>query len=184
MKKKYYCIDCGKEITYGSAKSGNGRCKSCANKGERNPNFGKSPRKGHHHSEETKNKIRNSKYHQNQRGKNNPNYKDGRKSLYDSIRSLIEYFEWRNKVYKRDKYTCQECYKRDGHIHAHHKKSFAELLQEFLKYYDQFSPMEDKETLVRLAMKWQPFWDIDNGKTICYDCHNIKHPSMNFKKED
>ena len=31
---------------------------------------------------------------------------------------------------------------------------------------------EDKETLVRLAFTYKPFWDIDNGKTLCEECHN------------
>ena len=56
-------------------------------------------------------------------------------------------------------------------MEAHHKNPFAELLNEFLKEYDQFSPIEDKETLVRLAMKWKSFWDIDNGECLCEDCH-------------
>jgi len=30
----------------------------------------------------------------------------------------------------------------------------------------------DKETLVRLAITYEPFWDIDNGETLCIDCHN------------
>jgi len=47
------------------------------------------------------------------------------------------------------------------------------ITKEFLKEYDQFSPIEDKETLVRLAMKWQPFWDVDNGKCLCEDYHKI-----------
>lgn len=39
--EKYYCIDCGKEIGINSALYGQGRCRSCAHKEKRNPNFGK-----------------------------------------------------------------------------------------------------------------------------------------------
>jgi len=38
-----------------------------------------------------------------------------------------------------------------GSLEVHHKKDFTDLLTEFLKEYDQFSPIEDKETLVRLS---------------------------------
>ena len=31
--------------------------------------------------------------------------------------------------------------------------------------------IEDKETLVRLSITWRPFWDVNNGKTLCEDCH-------------
>jgi len=104
----------------------------------------------------------------------NPAYIDGRTPLTVMIRSLQEYKNWRNKVFKRDNYTCQDCEQVGGQLEAHHKNSFAKLLQEFLKEYDQFSPIEDKETLVRLAIKWKPFWNINNGKTLCKNCHKLK----------
>lgn len=97
----------------------------------------------------------------------------GTTSLALMIRHLQEYRTWRNQIFKRDNYTCQDCKQRGIYLEAHHKKTFAELLREFLKEYDQFSPIEDKETLVRLAMKWKPFWDINNGETLCNNCHNL-----------
>ena len=49
--------------------------------------------------------------------------------------------------------------------------------------YSQFSPIEDKEKLVELAVSYQPFWDIANGKTLCYDCHDLIHKRNNLKGE-
>ena len=103
--------------------------------------------------------------------KNHPMYIDGRTSLSVSIRNMIEYKEWRIQVFKRDNFTCQDCGQIGGSLEAHHKKVFADLLTEFLKEYDQFSPIEDKETLIRLAMKYKPFWDADNGITLCKNYH-------------
>ena len=37
---------------------------------------------------------------------------------------------------------------------AHHKKAFYLILEEFLQQYSQFSPIEDKETLLRLAITY------------------------------
>jgi hypothetical protein len=62
--------------------------------------------------------------------------------------------------------------KRGKNLEAHHnKKPFFIILEEFLKEYSQFSPIEDKETLARLAITYKPFWDVDNGETLCKKCH-------------
>ena len=125
---------------------------------------------GKHHSETTRLKISNNRKGKCV-GKENTNWK-GTTSLYERIRKLPESEQWRESVYKKDNFTCQTCGdKKGGNLHAHHKREFAIILAEFLKEYDQFSPYEDIYTLVRLAMKWQPFWDIDNGETQCKKCH-------------
>lgn len=116
-------------------------------------------------------------------GKASPNWKGGTTSLMNSIHSMKEYNNWRTQIFKRDNYTCQKCYKASiGNIEVHHIKLFKQLLSDFLVEYDQFSPIEDKETLIRLAMKWQPFWDINNGKTLCEDCHKEEHSNLNFNR--
>ncbi len=120
-------------------------------------------RKGKHYSPNTEFKSTNI-------GKNAPSWKGGITDLHDWIRTLSEYKEWRKAVFQRDNYTCQKCGEKRN-IHAHHKKTFSKMLFEFLKQYDQFSPIEDKETLVRLATKYEPFWDINNGQTLCKKCH-------------
>lgn len=64
-------------------------------------------------------------------------------------RECSSYKEWREAVYQRDDYTCQKCGQRGGKLNAHHIKSYA-------KYPD-----------LRL--------DINNGITLCVDCHKITH---------
>ena len=105
------------------------------------------------------------------RGKNHWHWQGGITPLGLSIKKLPEYGNWRNEVFKRDSYTCQDCGQIGKKLNPHHKIRFAELLKEFLNEYNQFSPIEDNETLIRLAMKWQPFWEVSNGKTLCEDCH-------------
>ena len=137
------------------------------------------PMYGKHHTEKSLKKMS-----KNRRGKyvgeNNNMWKGGITSLYERIRKLPEYKEWRTAVYERDNYTCQKCGSQEsGTLNAHHnEKSFEDILQEFLQVYDQFSLYEDTDTLVRLAMKYEPFWDISIGITYCEDCHIKKHKTI------
>lgn len=106
-------------------------------------------------------------------GELNSSWKGGRGKLSEMIRNLLEYTQWRVLIFKRDNYTCQECIQKSGNLEAHHhKKPFAQILSEFLQEYNQFSPIEDKETLARIAIGYKPFWDIDDGETLCMKCHS------------
>lgn len=93
--------------------------------------------------------------------------------LHNSIRNLDEYKIWRTQVFKRDNYICQECFQVGGKLESHHIKKFSLIFQEFLKQYSQFSPLEDQETLLRLAITYEPFWDVSNGQTLCEECHKL-----------
>ena len=64
-------------------------------------------------------------------------------------RECKAYSEWRKAVFERDNYTCQSCGKHGGTLNAHHIKPYA-------KY-------EKLRT------------DIDNGTTLCLDCHRKIH---------
>lgn len=80
----------------------------------------------------------------NFRGENHPNWKNGKENL--RIRGRLEYKQWRNSVFERDDWTCQECNKRGGQeLNAHHVKSFA------------------KHPELRFV--------VNNGQTLCIDCH-------------
>ncbi len=138
---------------------------SLANKGHKAWN------KGIPHSEEARRKM--SLAHKVKYGAENNHWKGGITPLSSMIRTSSEYSNWRIKVYQRDYYTCQECFEKSGSIEAHHYiKRFSIILKEFLREYNQFSPIEDREILSRIAINYKPFWDVDNGETLCEDCHN------------
>jgi 5-methylcytosine-specific restriction endonuclease McrA/DNA-binding CsgD family transcriptional regulator len=108
-------------------------------------------------------------------GEDAPRYVDGRTPLCRLIRNLLEYTQWKKQVLERDNNTCKECGDYFlGNMEVHHIKPFAVIVSEFLKYYDNFSPVDDKEILSRLAIKYEPFWDINNGETLCEYCHDLK----------
>jgi len=102
--------------------------------------------KGKKHTEKARKKISMAK----SRDKEFQGFKS---SINKIIRHSIEYQEWRNKVFKRDNYTCQECGKSGCYIEAHHKKPVVECLK------------EKKEKLI---------FDVKNGITYCKKCHIIK----------
>ena len=109
-------------------------------------------------------------------GKNNPNWKGGLIGYIDhAIRFLEEGRDWARKILFRDNYTCQKCGRHNCSLAPHHIKSFNILLRNFLKQYSQFSPIEDKEILIRLAITYMPFWELTNGITFCQECHNAFH---------
>lgn len=78
-------------------------------------------------------------------GENNYFWKGGVTEKNKSIRTSLEYRQWRKKVYERDNYTCQMCGVRGLQLNADHIKPFA--------YYPE----------LRFSM--------DNGRTLCVDCH-------------
>lgn len=104
------------------------------------------------------------------RGKLHPCWKNGLTSFYMVLRNLDEYKNWRMECLKRDWFRCQECFNKKE-LEVHHIKSFKVLVDNFLKNYSQFSIIDDRETLVRLATTYEPFWDINNGQTLCEKCH-------------
>lgn len=74
---------------------------------------------------------------------------------------------WRQEVYQRDSYTCQDCGDaRGGNLHAHHIVHLADLLVG-LK-----TPEEVLES--------PKVWDISNGVTLCNDCHAKRHENLKF----
>lgn len=91
-------------------------------------------------------------------GENNPNFVHGLSEEYRQARRIQEgYREWRGKVFKRDKYTCQICKDdRGSNLQAHHLNS-----------YDWF--IEGRT-------------DVDNGITLCSTHHLEFHSLYGFGK--
>jgi hypothetical protein len=103
-----------------------------------------------------------------------PNWQGGKTSLHNVIRHCDKSNEWRTEVFKRDNYTCQECGQKGCYLEAHHLKPFSKIFKEFLTLYSNYSPIEDKEILINFALNYKDFWNLDNGKTLCKDCHKLE----------
>jgi len=84
-------------------------------------------------------------------GEHNANWKGGITPHNKRLRSSEEYRKWRDGIFRRDNWTCQECGARCGNganvrLAAHHVKPFA--------------------TFPDLRFR------VDNGTTLCLKCHN------------
>lgn len=75
---------------------------------------------------------------------NHPNYKDG--SSINQRNYSYEYKKWRMDVFKRDCFSCQECWYKWKDIQAHHIKT-----------------VKNSPNLIH---------DINNWITLCIKCHN------------
>jgi 5-methylcytosine-specific restriction endonuclease McrA len=92
---------------------------------------------------------------------NHYNWKGGRTELNRIIRHSYKYRQWRSDVFTRDDFTCQKCGKRGIYLEAHHyPKGFWQILEEY-----KIEKIED-------AFACEELWNINNGITLCLDCHN------------
>jgi len=107
------------------------------------------------------------------RGRKHPLWTGG-SNLQTAIRTSGAYYKWVCTVLRRDNYICQECGSDSSRLEVHHTITFAELFREFLNEHNQFSPFEDEESLLELSSDWRPFWDLENGITLCKECHSEK----------
>lgn len=90
------------------------------------------------------------------RGNKTNLWKGGVTPINKLLRSSSAFKIWREQIFKRDDYICQECKQKGNYLHPHHIKSFVDYPE--LKF------------------------DIDNGITLCADCHQKKHTSCLTKE--
>ena len=81
------------------------------------------------------------------------NWKGGVWNKNNQVRKSLEMKVWREAVFKRDDWTCQECKRRGVYLEAHHVKKFSEYPE--LRF------------------------ELNNGMTLCRDCHDLtKHKKV------
>jgi len=119
--------------------------------------------KGKQFSEEARRKIGDA-----HRGEKCTFWKGGITPINKHVKSLVEYKMWRMNIFVRDNFTCQMCNKRGGWnketkeriiLNAHHIKSFSSIMGDNdIKTYQE-------------AINCAELWNLDNGQTLCRDCH-------------
>lgn len=82
--------------------------------------------------------------------------KNGRKTPGITLLKTSKRFaDWRNEIFKRDNFTCQECGdSKGGNLEAHHLISFSFVFEEY-----------------KITGNDNLLFDLDNGITLCTNCH-------------
>lgn len=84
------------------------------------------------------------------------------KNVSHHLRSSSEYEEWRRKCIKRDMYMCSKCNSKEC-LHVHHIESLFDICEKYNMDIDKIKESEK-------------FNDINNGITLCSNCHALEHP--------
>jgi hypothetical protein len=81
-------------------------------------------------------------------------YKRGRREILNTANKDWQrhYRIWKKKIFERDRYTCKKCGS-NKHLHAHH-----------IKHRSKYPELE---------------FDLDNGITLCKECHAEEHQYIN-----
>ncbi len=88
-------------------------------------------------------------------GENHWNWRGGITPYVMKLRTSIETRIWREKIFERDNYICQNCGKKNCNLNAHHLNNFSEYPD--LRF------------------------DLDNGITLCRECHLKIHRKRKIK---
>jgi len=116
-------------------------------------------------------------YTSNISGENNPNYK-GKANLNGILRTKCKN-HWRPKVFARDGYECKKCGDDSGgNLNAHHIRPFYKIVDEYLDTNNIDATemsAKDRITLAENIYKSTEISNIDNGVTLCGDCHDSVH---------
>jgi hypothetical protein len=90
-------------------------------------------------------------------GEKSAHWKGGITPKNAKIRNSKQMTEWRTSIFQRDEYCCQICKAKGVHLHAHH--------------------------VVPFSVNGDLRFDIDNGQTLCKECHKMVHSGINGLKQ-
>lgn len=101
------------------------------------------------------------------KGEKSPNWKGGITPLMMKIRNQLQCREWRKSTFVRDDYTCRKCGKRGSTIlNAHHIIPFSVIVE------------KNNITTLEQAIDTVELWDVNNGITLCINCHKLEHNNI------
>lgn len=95
-------------------------------------------------------------------------YKESYKKISHYLRTTSSYLKWKNAVLDKDNHKCIECGSEDD-LQAHHVYSLYDICKE-----NNFN--------IEKILNSEIFNDVNNGKTVCVQCHHDYHPWTTIKR--
>ena len=94
-------------------------------------------------------------------GKDHPRYKEIKVNPFlKSVRETYKYRQWRSDNFTRDDFACIFCGKRGCELNVdHYPMRFIDIINEY------------KIDTIEKALACEKLLDINNGRTLCVDCH-------------
>lgn len=92
-------------------------------------------------------------------GEKHHNWKGGVSGFRGQLYHSIEYRQWRSDVFQRDNYTCVWCGTCGYKLEADHIVPFSYIVKKY------------NIKTVQQGLDCNELWNINNGRTLCKECH-------------
>jgi len=109
-------------------------------------------------------------------------WKGGVSSIQQLARSDKRLYDlWKYPILVRDGFKCKVCSNtKDLHVH-HNGESFSEIIKKVMTIddYEKIDDFEIKRSVTDRVIEYHVTHKVE-GETLCKECHNKLHPSLNF----
>lgn len=116
-------------------------------------------------------------------GSDHPNWKGGASHLSACIHSDARlYKEWKFPKLKAAGWKCTECASEKNLCVHHDREEMADIIHLMTKRFNYDASSSSHELKLEIIKATVDYHLQNNvsGQVLCYDCHALKHPSMNF----
>ena len=115
-------------------------------------------------------------------GKDSSQWQGGVSSVNQIARASNRlYAEWKLPILQRDGFKCTQCPNtKDLHVH-HDKETFSEIIKKVMTIddYEHIEEFDRKKEVAERVVSYHSEHAV-SGLTLCQECHNKVHPSLNF----
>ncbi len=114
-------------------------------------------------------------------GSDHPGWKGGVSEINALARARKRlYTDWKYPILVRDGFKCAECGNTNSKLHVHHnEEQMCKIIEKHIL--DDMDPktFEEKEFIADAVVDYHIKNNV-SGITLCKECHENKHPSLNF----
>lgn len=93
------------------------------------------------------------------RREHGPNWKGGKIELRKQVQNTRQYKMWRQAIFNRDRFMCVLCNSIGVYLNCDHIKPYSVIIK------------QNSITSLKEALDCKELFDVNNGRTLCRDCH-------------